>query len=742
LEAAKHGHSIAKSLAHRAVTAFSAPLESTIPTQWLLRSIEMGCLGAIEDFVHFVSQPGRADAAQLLSIAIYRLRNFTAGVGVGNFLDPEGSRLNTLSIESEHEFEHRLSTKSRTPGFDVNKFTVNSHGDRLLHLAAACDFSEATRFIIQLFGQQLDINVVNDDGETAMLSASRAGQSETVRILLKNGADLRSSKKGESPLHWLGAFFSDYTDIASLMLRSVGEGQRRLRLHQKASKVAYSPYWGSEFPAGTPLHRAVHFGFPGVVETLLDLGADPNEPDGVDPQLSALQLACSRHQAIVLDTMLTRMNVNDVNSFTSPPLLHTALSRYSKLQGLVENGINARDAQGLKDTVAILMSRKANPNLLVDDSGKLGYGVTALYIAVQSASIHAVEIVLSDPLLRPASNLETPSGEESLTPLELAVQNGSLDIVKALLSAGAQPKRPLADGPAMQCMSVLHACALMRESTPPAHQIEIFNRLVPYFSDGLDVGYGGHRITGTAGHVFESPFCLALRLQQFDLVSALLEGGANIDFEFDTLIDGSSGRDDHIEPFKSGQHFESQITVLGSLLAFQTPALISSIRFLLGYDISGKKKNDWPHAKPSPVVCRATNWTVWHAVAMRNNKTIAYAADLTRETLSYLKEAYGQDLVNSRSQRLSPDDVGGQTALHIAAECSNTEVVVALLRMGVDVDAKDSTGAKAFDYALALMKEDIEFDAKLNWIKNIAIRERERRKQVYTLLGGKVDIFI
>jgi hypothetical protein len=126
---------------------------------------------------------------------------------------------------------------------------------------------------------------------------------------------------------------------------------------------------------------------------------------------------------------------------------------------------------------------------------------------------------------------------------------------------------------------------------------------------------------------------------------------------------------------------------------------------------------------------------------MRNNKTLAYAVDLTRETLSYLKETYGQDLVNSRSRQLGPDDVGGKTALHVAAECTNTEVVAALLRMGADSDAQDSRGAKALGYALAVMTEDIEFDAGLDWTGKAAMRERERRTQVYTLLGGSMDIF-
>ena len=121
---------------------------------------------------------------------------------------------------------------------------------------------------------------------------------------------------------------------------------------------------------------------------------------------------------------------------------------------------------------------------------------------------------------------------------------------------------------------------------------------------------------------------------------------------------------------------------------------------------------------------------------------MTYAADLIRETLSYLKESYGHlgpGFVNTRSQKLGPGDVEGTTALHVAAENANIEVVAALLQMGAYRDAVDSEGAKPIDYALALMMEDI--DLGHDWMEKFARREMERRKQVYIMLGGDMEIF-
>ncbi|KAK0724686.1 hypothetical protein B0H67DRAFT_568512 [Lasiosphaeris hirsuta] len=172
-----------------------------------------------------------------------------------------------------------------------------------------------------------------------------------------------------------------------------------------------------------------------------------------------------------------------------------------------------------------------------------------------------------------------------------------------------------------------------------------------------------------------------------------------------------------------------QLTVLGVLLEFRSPASITSIRFLLGYDSLGKKR-DHGYEKPSPVLCKAVGWTVWHAVAKR--RTLVYAADLLWETLGYLKETYGhlsRDFLERRTQPLDPEDLSGKAVLHIAAERANIEVIMALLLMGADKDARSSEGAKPIDYAQALLMEDIKLSPELDQEEAVAEKEMERRRQ-------------
>ena len=256
------------------------------------------------------------------------------------------------------------------------------------------------------------------------------------------------------------------------------------------------------------------------------------------------------------------------------------------------------------------MAQKVKPGLVnCKRDGQPEAEATALYVAVESKSIHAVQIASSSALLRPLSILDTRCGAEQLTPLELAVQSRLLDIAKALLSAGARCRFPEEKGGGMRRMSLLHACAVMLDSTPPTHQLGVFDLLIPHFADGVDITSSGS--VGTAGNNggnLEPPFFLAVRFQQYSLALALLDHGAAIDFEVSSFVDDcdrASSDTVSLGLDNTDMTPRPQITVLGALLEFRTPANMASIRFLFGYDGFGKKKKDHRYQIPSPVVVRA-----------------------------------------------------------------------------------------------------------------------------------------
>lgn len=720
LRSAEAGDLAARALSYRAIVAFSGSLPNSIQAKtiakWLCRSIELGCFGAKDDFQHLIASQNADTAAALrrwYQVSIGRLRCFTAGVGAGHFLDDRGSRLNPLSIEDQEKFEVEIARHACGDKFDINTFTLNSRGDLLLHFASTCGFSQALRFLVQNFGRELDINAINKDGETALLSASRAGQTETVRILLANGADLRPGISGENPLHWLAMF--DLEDIPELALSMVQRPimtdggvdpseRRRLWLRQKASTTKWSNYWGSELPPGTPLHRAVYFKNLVLIGSLLDLGADPLEPSSGEDSPSAIELACAHHQAAIVEAMLDKLGIADVKDIPVRPLLHLALLCHDDLTSLVVNGVHLQ-VDVLK-TLLLLSSRGASPGLTNTRARGSNDTSTALFEAVLSGSQQSVELALSGRLLTSPDLLNTRCGEMLLTPLHMAVQRGSLSMVASLLDAKSDVTIPSGSG----FLTTLHFCAAMDSSSPHSHSI--FNRLLPFF-DGVDQSYDSG----------ETPFVMAVRLLKFDLATALLENGANVDFEF------SRGDDDLI--------IREPTTILGLILQQMNPAGLVALQFLLGYDRDGRKKADWKYRLPSPIVNTRHGVTVFHIIAMRRRKPL-YAIEIVKEMMSYLSETYGSnlDLVNQRSATdLQP------TALHIAAHSTNIEIVASLLRLGASTDVVDDDDFKPVNYALSVMAEDLEVDESQGWTETACRREIERRKAVHEMLSWNKDIF-
>jgi ankyrin repeat protein len=718
--AAKAGGPLAKVYLGRAIETFKPPSLTNLKLEtihdWLLRGIQTGCVGARDDFERIIMRqlgkgPELASVQRNYAKAYGMLRNHYGGVGATHFVDSQGCRLNILSIDNQRQFEREITRKAKEPGFDINAFTVNSRADRLIHFASACGFSEALAFVIRCFKTSININVTNEDGETALVSASRAGQAESVRTLLENGADLTPSNFGESPLHWIPLFDSEFIpELAARMVRcgvpaSIPDDTncKKRVLHQKAQERTWTQFWDSNYPAGTPLHRAVHFNNLTAVNSLLEMGADPEEPgcdehgkiDYSEVTPSALQLACLRHHYPVVEVMLKNMKTPKVHNVLDPALLHIALSTYNNLSPFSFVGSNM--LVDLYKTVLTIMQHGADPGVVCCGIRGSTAVCTALFEAVQSRSMDCVSIALQPGLLTSPDLLNVRCGEEDMTALGLAVEMGLLQVVQVLLKEGADAKMTYGRG----FRSVLHSCANMASSSP--HTIEIFHLLVPYFN-GVDQSHDG----------YETPFIQAVRLLKFDLALALLDKGASINFEF------SKGDRDIL--------LKEPTTILGVLLQQRTQGAVAALKFLLGFDGKGIKKKDWRYPLPLALQNREHGMTMFHAIAFRRPSPLN-SVGIIREMMSLVIEAFGISMINQQAKS-SPRP----TALHIAAFTSNIEVVAALLKHGAIIDIVDDDGFKPIDRARDRQKEDIKIDVEIGWTNTAVKEEQERRLKIYQML--------
>jgi ankyrin repeat protein len=151
-------------------------------------------------------------------------------------------------------------------GADPNSRGLN--GDTPLHLAIISDHSSEGRIIRSLLLMGADVNAPNDYGDTPLHRAAYHGLTETVRLLLKNKADVsRRAHRGETPLLY-AARPEGYPETVLALLEGGADANARDNIGM------------------TPLHGAAMIGNIDVARILVDKGkADVNSQtiDGYTP---------------------------------------------------------------------------------------------------------------------------------------------------------------------------------------------------------------------------------------------------------------------------------------------------------------------------------------------------------------------------------------------------------------------------------------------------------------------------
>jgi ankyrin repeat protein len=295
-----------------------------------------------------------------------------------------------------------------------------------------------------LLGQAVDINAAAPDGATALSWAVFLDMPDLAGQLISRGAKINTANDyGETPL-----------------TLALANGNARLTeklLHAGADPKATR--WNGE----TPLMIAAGVGSVEEVSMLLDQGADVNATDP-NRQQNALMWAASEGHVDVVDLLIRKgANVNAATKTGFTALVFATLkNNAAAVKRLLAAGadpnyalsdetklLSAATANKSYAAAAALLEGGANPN--VAD----GTGNTPLHVAAQAGSVDLVKTLLAkgadlNAVTKPidaggpggpgggGGPPRGPSGQQ--TPLLLAARNNHLDVMRALIEAGADTR--------------------------------------------------------------------------------------------------------------------------------------------------------------------------------------------------------------------------------------------------------------------------------------------------------------
>jgi ankyrin repeat protein len=258
---------------------------------------------------------------------------------------------------------------------------------------------------------------IGNDHATVLVEAARRGDVEAIRQLLLQQVDVNMSEPdGTTALHW--AAHRDESHIAELLIRA-------------GANVRATTRYGV-----TPLALACENGSAAIIERLLKAGADPNAslPGGE----TALMTVARAGDVGAVKVLLARgadVNAREATRGQTALMWAAAVGNTAAIQALLTSGADVR-ARGFRPSGDFVGAgspeeRRAKATTLV--TGRPNNTFTPLLFAVLEGHIDAVRALLDGGA---DANDRT---EEGVTALALAIINTHFELAAYLLERGADP---------------------------------------------------------------------------------------------------------------------------------------------------------------------------------------------------------------------------------------------------------------------------------------------------------------
>ncbi len=256
------------------------------------------------------------------------------------------------------------------------------------------------------------------EGQTALMTAARTGSVESIKLLVETGAkvDTKEQWQGQTALMW-AASQNNAAAVTTLIALGANKDERSKLLSFPEMKWETSGMVTTVLPRGgwTPLMYAARDGAADAIAALADAKADLNatDPDGTTALMYAITNAHFDTAAVLIEKG-ANPNVADSTGTTA---LYSAVDMHTMGPMLSRPSPKLVDKLDSADIVRILLTKGANVNAR-----------------------------LKRPII---GRHHTPTGDASLgegtTPLARAAKSNDLQLMHALLDAGADPKLTLKD---------------------------------------------------------------------------------------------------------------------------------------------------------------------------------------------------------------------------------------------------------------------------------------------------------
>lgn len=321
-----------------------------------------------------------------------------------------------LAVENGHTEVVKLLLKN---GFDANPLY---YGPIMLQEAAGRGHLEIVRELLKN-GAEVNPMLGETYDQTALQAAARGGHLKVAKLLLRAGADVNEKPGklyGQTALQ--GALETGYFRMGRLLLANGADPNA----------------W---YHGPTTLTAAVGSGLYEWVKLLLENRAEVNAKPGEHHGRMALQVAAEMGYVDIVRLLLDHgAKVNYRYHGPTALQLASAKGHYEIVKELLANGaeVNARPSGSLGRTAfqgAVENGHFSVARLLLEEGADINgwySGYTTLRVVAGGGNARAVSFLLTHGI-----DIHAKPGKKSkTTPLQAAVKNGHLSVVKMLLEGG------------------------------------------------------------------------------------------------------------------------------------------------------------------------------------------------------------------------------------------------------------------------------------------------------------------